>query len=347
MNSTRRASGQLTAEGTASAAASLGLSAKAKGKAATRSGPTNISTQTGMLPTPSKTPARKQPSAENEANIAAIARNLFHTETETIIRTPQKKRSKKYTGITMDSFTVVEDEEAIKIFTDSQDRIPEKDHSIDNPFFGEGAAIQQPDPPKRRSKRNQVSVPGEGRQNIEDLSHREDGLVYVFRGKKIFRKFDDTPNELDEEAAAEGTATPSKRLTRSSIKPRLLFPATADEPKDEQTLEDEEAVTDIEEPEAALEDAPEEVPETPFEDKLPGTPAAPRFAPASPPTTVKAKRTVNKMNDDESPVKSSRASRRSPFDDWPHTKQGESSGTSHKRPGSSLGESVPTKRSRA
>ncbi len=80
-----------------------------------------------------KTPSRKHPSAENEANIAAIARNLFHTDAE-VIPDAKKKRAKKYIGLSMDSFTAVDDEEPIKIFTDSHDRVPEVDHSADNPF---------------------------------------------------------------------------------------------------------------------------------------------------------------------------------------------------------------------
>ena len=131
----------------------------------------------GMLPTPAKTPSRKHPSAQNEANIAAIARNLFHADDD-VMPDAKKKRAKKYSGLTLDSFTAVDDEESISIFTDSHDRVPEVDGTTDNPFYGEGAAAPV-EPIKRRSKRAKVTIPGEGRTTVEEASHREDGLVYV------------------------------------------------------------------------------------------------------------------------------------------------------------------------
>lgn len=176
VDSIRRASGQLTAESTANAAASLGLHGKTESRQ-------NRAANAGMLPTPSKTPARKQTSAQNEANIAAIARNLFHGEEDVIPdhSTPtasKKKRAKKYTGFSLDSFTAIEEEEPIQIFTDTRERIPEVDKSLDNPFYGHGAA-PAPEPSKRRSKRNHVSIPGEGTQSVDEAVHRDDGLVYV------------------------------------------------------------------------------------------------------------------------------------------------------------------------
>lgn len=107
-----------------------------------------------------------------------------------------------------------------------------------------------------------------------------------------------------------------RRLTRSAIKPRLLFPARGKAPAPAVEDDDEEAVTDIEDNGASLA-IPVPQPETPVEvheDKL-STPKAPRFAPASPPSTVRATRTTNKVIANESamkrPVKSS-----SPFDSW-------------------------------
>ena len=148
---------------------------------------------TGMLPTPAKTPRKKYHAAsQNESNIAAIARNLFHhsdvdevmaspTKKPSTPSTPSRRRPKKYTGFTLESFAVVEEEEPIAIFTDSQDRVPEVDGSVENPFFGNGALAGSlaPEPARRRSKRNIVSIPGEGKQTVEDATRREDGLVYV------------------------------------------------------------------------------------------------------------------------------------------------------------------------
>jgi len=174
----RRVSGHLTVEGTATAAASLGLyGGGSSGKKDSRAARTHTSNQIGMLPTPAKTPARKDASAQNEANIAAIARSLFHAEDE-VMPDSKKKRAKKYSGFSMESFTALDVEEPIKIFTDSHERIPEVDGSADNPFFGQGVAVP-PEPTKRRSKRKHVSIPGEGKETIEGATRREDGLVYV------------------------------------------------------------------------------------------------------------------------------------------------------------------------
>lgn len=127
-----------------------------------------------MLPTPAKTP-RKQPNAKTEAASRAIARPLFTVDEEEMMLTP-KKKAKKYTGLTLDSFKAEEMEEDIEIFTDNCDCQPVVDNSADNPFYGDHAA---PEPPKRRSKRKGVSVPGEGRQSIDDAVRREDGVLVV------------------------------------------------------------------------------------------------------------------------------------------------------------------------
>ena len=132
-----------------------------------------ISRTTGMLPTPSKTP-KKAPAEKNPA-IQGVARHLFASDDEALPsrRTP---RAKKYTGISMDSFKA--EEEAIEIFTDSKERIPEKEVSADNPFYGDAGRVGE-EAVLRRSKRRHVHVPGEGRQTVEEAMKREDGLVYV------------------------------------------------------------------------------------------------------------------------------------------------------------------------
>ncbi len=93
---------------------------------------------------------------------------------------PKKKRSKKYSGLTLDSFRAENIEEPIEIFTDSRDRIPERDSATDNPFYGVATRdAPRPEPAKRRSPRKHVSIPGEGRETIEDAIRREDGIIYV------------------------------------------------------------------------------------------------------------------------------------------------------------------------
>lgn len=183
MDSVRRASGALTAEGTANAADLLGIGSNFQHKstnptASSSSSSAFASRAGGMLPTPAKTP-RKQSDGTTEANVRSVARNLFVNESD-IIPTPKKNKSKKYTGLTLDSFRAEAVDEPIEIFTDSRDRIPEKDATAENPFYGMPTkGTRQPEPTKRRSPRNHVSIPGEGRETIDEAVQREDGIVYV------------------------------------------------------------------------------------------------------------------------------------------------------------------------
>lgn len=104
------------------------------------------------------------------------------------------------------------------------------------------------------------------------------------RGKKLFRKFMDAggeaagpADEYESDVQDEGFTTDLRRpLTRSTIKPRLLFPnddqVRAKAARDSHNTEDEEADTDIEDLAGAS---------TPFAqiDDVPATPKAPRFGP--------------------------------------------------------------------
>ncbi|KIH89433.1 hypothetical protein SPBR_07249 [Sporothrix brasiliensis 5110] len=321
----------------------------------------------GMLPTPAKTPSKKVHAAsQNESNIAAIARNLFHTNVDEVIASPSKtpsRKGKKYTGFSLESFTEVQEEEPIPIFTDSQDRVPEADTSAENPFFGDGAtATSPPEPTRRRSKRNQVSIKGEGKQTVEEATRREDGLVYVFRGKKIFRKFEDSA-DAQEEDILEGLtsgADKGKRLTRSAIKPRLLFPredsSFAETTPNGGTTEDEEADTDIEESNTVDSDGEAEAEDDKLEPTIasaPNTPPpAPKFAaPASPPTTTRTRRSGQKSAEELTPIKATSVAapkKRSPFDGWRQTKSSVSAAAGHKRTVDALGSSpsAAAKRSR-
>ncbi|KAG5983810.1 hypothetical protein E4U55_007042 [Claviceps digitariae] len=322
----RQASGSLTAEGTANAATALGLNPE---KSMHTSASASISQAAGMLPTPSKTP-RKPPNEKTANDIQSFARNLFSSDQQPV-PSPQKKRSKKYSGVTLESFTAEEEEEPISIFTDSQDRVPERDESESNPFYG----ISTLESSKKQSKRKVVHIPGEGLQSLDEASRRDDGMVYVFRGKKFFRKFAEQ-DQLEEqiEFFDEGeTSRISRPLTRSSVQPRLLFPAQ------KPTEEDEEALTDVEDMNLA---GP--APQTPrkLQSISAETPEAPRFAPASPPDTRRTTRSANKLSD--TPIKAT--GRKSPFDSWPRTKEHKAQSPVTKRSGESLA-SADTKRTRA
>ncbi|GAB0136533.1 hypothetical protein EsDP_00004832 [Epichloe bromicola] len=336
VESRRQVSGFLTTEGTADAAAALGLNSE---KHMQRTANTSISQAAGMLPTPSKTP-RKPPSEKTATTIQSFARNLFSSEQEPM-PSPQKKRSKKYSGVTLESFTAEEEEEPIAIFTDSQDRVPEKDDSEANPFYGSSTI----EPSRKQSIKKLVNIPGEGLQSVDEASRRDDGMVYVFRGKKFFRKFseqDQSEDQSDSPGEGERSRT-SRPLTRAFVKPRLLFPVQKmiedEDEEDEEDEEGEEALTDIEDMHLG-----EAAPQTPRKPQSISaeTPEAPRYAPVSPPDTRRTTRSTNKLCD--TPMKIT--GRKSPFDSWPRTKEHKSQSPVAKRPGENLA-SATTKRTRA
>lgn len=323
MDAVRRASGSLFTE-SSQAATALGLD----NPTTQRSTRSTASLAGGMLPTPSKTP-QKPPNEKTTTKIKSIARNLFPSEADSdVMPSPKKRRAKKYTGVSLDSFKAEDIEEPIEIFTDSQDRVPSKDDIDSNPFYGDVAA--PPEPTKRRSKRRQVNIPGEGVKTIDEASSREDGMVYVFRGKKFFRKFSDLDNEDLEELEDDENdveARLARPLTRSSIKPRLLFQT----PKTQEMIDEEEAATDVEEDDDEQTEEEVEIPEVPVPQtpakrrvKHAATPEAPKFAPVSPPDTRRTTRSTNKLIDEATPVKG--RSKSSPFDSWRRTKEHKASG---------------------
>ncbi|KAI3536107.1 hypothetical protein CSPX01_11010 [Colletotrichum filicis] len=335
-DSVRRASGFLVADSSSHAASSLGID-----KMDRQSNHTASTRRNGMLPTPAKTP-KKAPTEKQTAHIKSVARNLFANDDEALV-TPKKKRTpKKYSGNSLESFTATEVEEKIEIFTDSQDRVPVPDSSVDNPFYGDSVTVDR-EPPRRRSKRK-VAIPGEAAQGVDDALQREDGMVYVFRGKKIFRKFAEPEDEDDEEGSSSESRL-RRPLTRSAIKPRLLFPVAPKAPATGITLEEEEAVTDIEDHHLEDDEEVEEAPETPaeVEEEAPATPKAPKFGPtvATPPSTRRTTRSGLKA-EEPSPIK--RKTRASPFDDWPRVKSRHGSSVT-KRAGDEL-EASASKRTR-
>lgn len=160
----------------------------------------------------------------------------------------------------------------------------------------------------------------------------------------MFRKFDDeaqVEEEVEDDDELSLTVPPNLRrpLTRSSIKPRLLF-ATAEqtiarEKRSQATEDEEEAITDIEEPHATMN----------IDDHV-ATPKPPKFAPATPPTTARTTRSkkvdmdADLTSDDDGPqpspthIDSGSGARISPYNEWPRTKR--QIAASKKREGASL-----------
>lgn len=170
----------------------------------------------------------------------------------------------------------------------------------------------------------------------------------------MFRKFTDDDGDVSEvgmgsdseiDAALNATVSPRLRgpLTRSSVKPKLLFSSS----KPQSIVDEEEAPTDIEE----LSGNETPVAQT---DELLATPTAPKFAPRSPPTTTRSKRSdkdigtcispdfssqfpfgTDGAGDSSPPTRSrGRGGKISPFDTWKRTKATTSSGT--KRSGDTI-----------
>jgi len=166
-NASHRTSASLTTESTTSAAAALGFVGQPEHL---HPGRASISA-VGMLITPAKTP-QKPPSQKTRDNIQAVARSLFN-ESE-VMPTPKKSRTQNYV---LDSFSADDNiEEPIAIYTDSHERIPEVDRSAANPFYGDRPA---PAVGLRRSKRQMVSIPGEGMISIDEAVRRDDGRLKV------------------------------------------------------------------------------------------------------------------------------------------------------------------------
>lgn len=129
-------------------------------------------------------------------------------------------------------------------------------------------------------------------------------------------------------------------LTRSSVKPRLLFP-----PKEtEVSLEDEEADTDVEEEVKTRTAGP--IPQTPTKSRKEAvnTPEAPKYAPVSPPQTRRTTRSANKLSGDETPIKKPQR-QLTMFDTWRRTKEHKEP-VAAKRAGEGLAQ-APAKRTRA
>ncbi|EER26510.1 hypothetical protein D8B26_003106 [Coccidioides posadasii str. Silveira] len=193
----------------------------------------------GMLPTPAKTPRKK-----NIPDSGAIARDLFTNRARAMDlerRSQRRPRGKKYSGFSLESFhsNPEENNGSVEIYTDVRDRIPTLNSSEDNPFISrpEEAKTPKVEESDGKAKRRKVNEDDIDRDPaVDEMVNRDDGVLCVFRGKKIFRKF--KPKDIDE---SDGDNDPgllgsmddipssrTRHFTRSSIKPRVLFP-TADQ----------------------------------------------------------------------------------------------------------------------
>ncbi|KAI4203741.1 MAG: hypothetical protein LQ350_001567 [Teloschistes chrysophthalmus] len=289
-------------------------------------GPLNLAAN--MLPTPAKTPRKKDKRKTSE--LQSAARILFpgrHEKVEDAMPAAKGRRGRKNLGFSLDSSG--EDDGAkdpIQIFTDSKDRYPELDAGKHNPFVEQPDKSDSPEPPAprkvpgRRGRKSKAKGRVQTNPQIKDAFNHEEGMVYVFRGKKIFRRFTpdpDHPNLSSEETEIEGSTSPRLRpLTRAAVKPRLLFPTEKQRIERERRAEDVSAEN--------VEDHGHAV----TKEGKPVTPVKDSFAPATPPTTVHATRSVTRKaaaDSAASPLEAAtvpegRDRKTSPFYDWQRTK---------------------------
>ncbi|PLN79872.1 hypothetical protein BDW42DRAFT_172014 [Aspergillus taichungensis] len=278
----------------------------------------------GMLPTPAKTP-RKKPVGD----LGTTARSLFPPSSSS-----GRKKTKKHTGFSLDSF-----EESgpsgnqIQIYTDSRDRIPEVDQSENNPFTKKPA----PSMPTTRSSRRRDG--GKRDKEVDEAIDREDGMVYVFRGKKTFRKFHEEPQSEEEDEDDDlgllasrpdlidsSVVANIRPLTRSSIKPRVLFPRKAKNrmPPTTQDDHEEEAATDIEDHAVATDNENADTSDHVADMDMPQRAETPTMdsaveTPESPGATIRSLRPRGKrdiLESGETPTATAGKKRGSPFDGW-------------------------------
>ncbi|KAF2852274.1 hypothetical protein T440DRAFT_466977 [Plenodomus tracheiphilus IPT5] len=269
-----------------------------------------------MLPTPAKTP-RKRPIGD----LSSTSRILFPQRPATIeevVPTPRKSRKTKNL-FTLESFSAHMDDESekIPIFTDSKERIPTPGAVDENPFLttkkGKGRARTTPQKSRKIDQRT---------AKLNEAAERDEGMVYIFRGKKILRRFHDGPSdndsapEDDQELSADEMAIrrqvgreAHRPLTRSSVKPKLLFQKEIQQRKiaNGEEEDDEEAVTDIEVPFAA----------TPSRKKGKAVVPQPTLETTPPPTVRKLRKEIS-------------------FDSWSRVKSSSSSSQPSKKRGGDL-----------
>jgi hypothetical protein len=181
VDGSRRVSGALTEESTASAAEALGLSHKKDGDRKRSHHPSTACRNDSMLPTPVKTP-HKSPKKASPAAMNAVSRRLFTegvrpASIDDAMPSPKRARS-AYSSLGLDGYSG-RDGPPIEIYTDWSARIPEVDLSPDNPFYGPGMTSHNPvnDPVKKPT--GKVTIPGEGEISAEEAYKRKDGMVMV------------------------------------------------------------------------------------------------------------------------------------------------------------------------
>lgn len=223
-----------------------------------------------MLPTPAKTPRKRV--VETEESLSSTARALFAASSQAgvdeTLPTPSRRRKKYENVYSLESFEKAERQEELQFYVDSRDRVPTGGDEEDNPFLTKNSKSKG----KGKAKPSNRKVDPEA-DKMEAAAERDEGIVYLLyvpisldvifqiltvssRGKKVFRKFQDrpghepagAPTSSDEDVRRQAGSVAHRPVTRSSLKPRLLFQEEIKQRELARQQEDEEAMTDIEVP---------------------------------------------------------------------------------------------------
>lgn len=139
-----------------------------------RSQPAVSLPHSNLLPTPVKTPRHKK----SRTNLGSTSRSLFPSTD--FPPSSNSKSAKKPSGYSLDSFQEdrVDNHNPIAIYTDSRDRIPVRNESLDNPFLSkpEPSMSSNKSQPKRRNLASQMVVPD---IDPKEAVKRDDGMLYT------------------------------------------------------------------------------------------------------------------------------------------------------------------------
>lgn len=135
----------------------------------------------GMLPTPVKTPQKKQ------LPKSSMARALFQDAADTPRKT--QKRKMRHNGFSLESFSE-NTNGGVQIHVDSRDQVPEVDTTEDNPFYAAESsntskkrsapvAHKVAGTPKRRKVETEKAEKKPLDPQVEDAIEKDEGMVYV------------------------------------------------------------------------------------------------------------------------------------------------------------------------
>ncbi|KAK4982433.1 hypothetical protein LTR66_009267 [Elasticomyces elasticus] len=309
-----------------------------------------------MFPTPSKTPRKRHVAAASNMTSTARILNFKPATLEEVMPTPRKQRKHRQLGLAPNGLDDISEEGSpsrIEIFTDTKDRVPNLDEAEDNPFVGPKKNREQSNSQRRQRKHVKVDKDREqSEREMEEAVRNDEGVLYVFRGKKVFRRFessDPTDSNTDNDASSEvasikrqAGASAKRPFTRSTLEPRLLFPSEEQRRHREathDTVDDEEAPTDIEDFEAHATSllftsttpnkttGQAEAGAEPETETI--TPARAHLRPATPPSAVRATRSsakraqlspLSEPSPEAGGLRVKRSKKSSPFDSWQRTK---------------------------